>query len=415
MGDKKNLLFMAYGGGHVNMIVPLIQAFQQQSGYHIHVLGLTTAGSVLQRAGISYFGFRDLITDEDSEALEWGRRLAPQATHPAVPYEETIAYLGLSYTDLEKKYGPEKAALLYAKEGRRAFLPTTVMERLFAQIKPDLLVATNSPRAERAGILTAGKLGVPAVCVIDSFTLIEVQWMREPGYANKVCVWLDWIKKFLVESGRAPEDIIVTGNPAYDYLGEKGLAEKGKRVRSKKGWGTDKVILWASQAQPETHPITGEPGDPDLSRKVDQEFFKLIEKHPDWRLVIRLHPSENFQYDRLPDRVEFSPLSEDLPSLLKAVDVVVSLTSTVGLQGVLLGIPYVILNISVYAQDAPFSKLGLAYGVDRLEDLESGLMQVLNEGWQPTVPLPEIGRATQNVVQVIKNELAQSNESPLPG
>ena len=414
MGDKKNLLFMAYGGGHVNMIVPLIQAFRQQPKYRIHVVGLTTAGPVLQRAGIPYFGFRDLVEEEDAPALEWGRRLAPDSRNPAVPYEETIAYLGLSYADLEKKYGLEKAAQLYQDQGRRSFLPTTVMERLFAKIKPDLLVATNSPRAEQAGILTAGKRGVPAVCVIDSFTLIEVKWMREPGYANKICVWLDWIKEFLVESGRAPEDIVVTGNPAYDYLADKDLEEKGKQVRAQKGWGTDKVILWASQAQPETHPITGEPGDPDLSRKVDHEFFKLIEKHPDWRLVIRLHPSENFQYDRLPDRVEFSPLSEDLPSLLKAVDVVVSLTSTVGLQGVLLGIPYVILNISVYSQDAPFSKLGLAYGVDRLEDLESGLVQVLNEGWQPTVPLPEIGRATQNVVQVIENQLAQINR-PLPG
>ncbi|CCQ89754.1 putative UDP-Glycosyltransferase/glycogen phosphorylase [Nitrospina gracilis 3/211] len=409
MAAKKKILCIAYGGGHVNMIVPVARALRSRSEYDVTVLGLTTAGAVFEREGIPHIGFRDLVRDGDAPALEMGERLAEGLSNPAVPHAETVAYLGLSYWDLVRKHGETEAAKLYEEKSRRAFLPTTVFERWYQEVQPDLVVATNSPRAERAALTTASRMGIPSVCIVDSFALIEYEWIRENSYATKVCVWLDSIKDFLVEKGRNPEDILITGNPAYDFLAGENLAPQAEELRKQKGWNERKVILWASQFLPAVHPRTGKQGDPDLPRKVDSTLFDMLERHPDWQLVLRLHPSETRPLASLPDRAEFSPLTDDLNVLLKATDAVVSFTSTVGVKGMLLGVPFITLDFSVYADDAPFSQLGLARGVNKLDDLEPVLAEVLAEQWKPSVSLPHFGCATENIMDVIASLLAGKN------
>ncbi|MCF8719387.1 hypothetical protein [Nitrospina gracilis] len=409
MPAKKKILCVAYGGGHVNMIVPVAHALRANPEYDVTVLGLTTAGTVLEREGIPHIGFRDLVREDDRRALEIGERLAEGLSNPAVPHAETVAYLGLSYQDLIEKHGEAEAARLYEEKNRRAFLPTTVFKRLYEEMQPDFVVATNSPRAERAALMTASKMNIPSVCIVDSFALIEYEWIRENDYATKICVWLDSIKDFLVGKGRNADDILVTGNPAYDFLAQEDLAPQAQALRRQKGWGDRKVILWASQFLPAVHPRTGKAGDSDLPRKVDARLFELLERHPDWQLVLRLHPSETRPVDALPDRAEFSPLADDLNVLLKACDAVVSFTSTVGVKGMLLGVPFITLDFSVYAEDAPFSKLGLARGVENLDDLETVLTEVLKEQWKPAVSLPHFGRATENILGVIASILNRGN------
>jgi hypothetical protein len=45
--SKKNILFVAYGGGHAKMLLPIIKFLQNERSehYHLHVLGLTLARS----------------------------------------------------------------------------------------------------------------------------------------------------------------------------------------------------------------------------------------------------------------------------------------------------------------------------------------------------------------------------------
>lgn len=396
---------VTYGGGHVNMLVPVIRSLEKNSGYQVQILGLTTAGLVLERAGIPYLGFRHFVEDGDEQALEWGERLAKNLDAGKVSHEESVAYLGLSYMDLIKRLGAEEAEHLYAQRERQAFCPITVMERILLKIAPDIVVATNSPRSERAAILAARKLGIPAVCLVDLFGTLEVAWIQDKDYADRVCVLSETIKDFFVKSGRQPEEVIVTGNPAFDRLAQKDLEHKGNEFRAQKGWGKDRVILWASQPEPKRHFISQQAGNTNLPRKVDQEFFKLLKKHEDWRLVIRPHPSENLSLQDLPDRVEIIPLTEDLHTLIMAVDMVVVLTSTVGLEAALLGKPFIALNISVYSPDIPYSEWGFAKGVDQMEDLEEGLIEVLAGRWQTTASFPELGHATDNVIKVIEGIL----------
>lgn len=399
---RKKIVFVAYGGGHINMMIPVIKKLQNEHMMDLVILGLTTAGETLQRHGIPYIGFKDILTEDDDRALLLGKKLVGEPTADmVVPYEESVAYMGLSYMDLETRYGVDEAEKIYTSGGgRQAFYPLTIMERFLRKEAPDLVVATNSPRAERAAITMAGKLGIHAICMVDLFGLQEMQWICQPCYADRVCVLCDYVKENFVRAGRQAEEIVITGNPAFDHLAEYRYLTAD--MRRKKSWDDNlKVILWASQPEPAQHPFAKKKGDPGLPRKIDEALINIMSGHPDWHLVIRPHPSESIIYNELPENVEISSSSEPLYELLAAVDVVVTMSSTVGLEAALIDKPLISLDISIFTDDAPYSSMGISRGVDDMGDLEKVLRSVLIGEWHSPVKLTEIGHATDKVLSVI--------------
>jgi len=402
----QRVLFVCYGAGHVNMLVPLILKALSEPRFEVTVLGLTTAGAVLQRNGIPYIGFKDLIKDDDHMALEYGKQLV--ASVPAggsVPYEETVAYMGLSFNDLVSRHGLEQAQALYQRKGRQAFLPISILERLFDWIQPQMLVSTNSPRAERAAFMVARERKVPSVCIVGLFARHEVEWIGEPAFGSRICVLSQSVKQFIQSAGRYEHEVIVTGNPALDRLARRSLTDEAESFRCQKGWEGKKVILWASQPEPEKHPFTDAKADPRLPRRVDRVLLQVAEHHPDWQVVIRYHPGEMVDPAHWPKQAYVSTAQDDLATLLKSVDVVVTMTSTVGLEGLLLGKPLVTIDQSVFREDAPYAQMGLARGVDDLDDLEPALVETLSGSWQPQEKLPEVGMATDRIFRIIEELL----------
>ncbi len=400
---KKKIVFVTYGAGHVNMLVPIIKKLQKKRHLELIVLGLTTAGITLKKNKIPYIGFKDLLEVKDKGAVKWGERLAePYSSSSLVPYDESVAYMGLSYVELEVRYGVDEASALYQEKGRQAFFPVSIMERFLSNESPDLVVATNAPRSEQAAITAAGNLGIKSICLVDLFALQEVQWIGQSGYANKVCVLSNVVKQTLIDAGRLSEEIVVTGNPVFDQLLE--YKELSSYWRKKKGWIDNlKVILWASQIEPEKHPFTDRQGNPGLPREIELEFINLMTKHPDWYLVIRAHPNEEISYDNLPENIRLSDYTdEDLYGLIASVDLVVTMTSTLGLEAALLGKPLVTIDMSIFTDDAPYSKMGISKGVSSLHKLENTLLSVFSEERLFTECLPEIGDATDKILSVIR-------------
>lgn len=397
----KRVLFVTYGGGHVNMVVPVVHRLAGYQGIECQVLGLTTANTVLSRESIPFFGFRDLVSDVDEAALAHGRRLAASLPVGAVSREETEAYLGLSYADLEERLGAEVAAEEFATKGRQAFLPLSAMRRLLQTMKPDLVVATSAPRAERAAIMAAGELGIPSVCLVDLFASQESAWVGLPGYATRVCVLSEFVRDRLLKAGRSADEVVVTGNPSFDRLARPDLCERGAALRVERGWTGSKVILWLSQPEASRHPFTGKKGDPNLARQVDQALVALLDRHSDWQLVIRPHPSENVKFGSLPERVYVSHTSEELAPLLMASDLALTMSSTAGLEAALIGKPLVTLSISNTSADAPYAEMGIARNASSLRELEEALVEVLGNRWAPAARLPKTGQAAKLVVECL--------------
>ena len=399
------ILAVTYGGGHVALVTPVIKELMHR-GHDVTVLGLTTAASYLKEQGISCIGFMDLLGSSNREAHDIGLRLASNMkTSNLVSEHETIAYLGLNYQDLAARMGKELAASEYAEKGRQAFLPIGVMQRAIDRFKPDMVLATNSPRAERAAILAAGACGIPSVCVVDLFALQEVQWIGEQGYATRICVLNETVKSMFLKHGRKDEEIVVTGNPAFDRLQQPEVKAAGARLRHERGWDDGSTtLLWASQPEPEQHPFAPRRGDPDLPRKIEDVLRRFVQDNPGFRLVVRYHPSEQVEFVKH-QGVTFSPTSENLHVLLHAVDMVIVTASTVGLEASLIGKPVLSVDCSIFTEDAPYSTMGVSQVVPAVAELPSAIRE-LHSRVTGLVTRPDgIGNAAAKVANVVESLL----------
>lgn len=368
----KKVLFACYGSGHVRMVLPLASALHASGRAEVQVLGLTTAAAAVRAAGLPLLQFKDFVRPEDAPALERGRALAA-AMQDVVDAEETAAYLGLSFADLQAEVGPGEAEGRYARDGRQAFLPRRTLGRILQAVRPDLVVATNSPRAERAAIEAAGALGIPALCVVDLFAIDEVRWIGQPGYANRVCVLNEAVREFLLAAGRKPQEVVVTGNPAFDVLQAPAVREEGARLRARQGWDGRRVLLWPAQVEPARHPFSGAPGDPSLPGRVLQALVEWTLARPDVVLCVRERAGQTAP--ALPTHKRILRTGQDWPlaPLLHAADVVVTLTSTVGLEGHLAGARLVQVLGSVFDEAMPLARFGIADAAVPLAGLPAAL------------------------------------------
>ncbi|MGE4242768.1 UDP-glycosyltransferase [Ramlibacter sp.] len=388
----KTVLFVCYGSGHVRMVLPVARALHEQRRARVQILALTTAAPVVRVAGLPLLQFKDFVLPGDVAALAHGERLAASMTD-VVDREETVAYLGLSYADLEAEVGAEEARRRYERDARQAFLPRATLRRILERVKPDLVVATNSPRAERAAIESARELGIPSVCIVDLFAIDEVRWIGRPGYADKVCVLNEDVKRFLVDAGRRPGEIEVTGNPAFDGLFDPAVRAQGHALRASHEWTDRRVLLWAEQVEPALHPFDGRPGDPTLPARALDALIDWTERNADAVLCIRPRPGQAFRLPRASARILLTDQDWPLAPLLHATDCVVTLTSTVGVEGHLAGTRVVQVRGSVFDEAMPLARFGLA---------------------DAAVPVAELHTALDTVTRLGRRPLAQS-ESPATG
>jgi len=368
----KKVLFVCYGSGHVRMVLPLAKALHEGGRAQVQVLALTTAAAVVREAGLPLLQFKDFVRPGDEAALARGRELTATLADVVDP-DETAAYLGLSYADLEAEAGVQQAAIRYARDGRQAFLPRCTLTRILEQLRPDLVVATNSPRAERAAIEAAGALGIPAVCVVDLFAVDEVRWIAQPAYAQRVCVLNEAVREFLVAAGRKPQEVVATGNPAFDALHVPGLAEQGARLRAGQGWQGKRVLLWPTQVEPALHPFDGTPGDPTLPDRALQVLVEWTLAQADVVLCVRPRAGQALPALPAHERIVLTGQDWPLPPLLHAVDLVVTLTSTVGLEGHLAGARLVQVLGSVFDEAMPLARFGIADAAVPLAALPAAL------------------------------------------
>jgi hypothetical protein len=397
----KKVLFVCYGGGHVRMVVPVARALRDAGVADVQVLGLTTAAPVVADAGLPLLQVRQFVEPADAPAVARGEALV-RAMGTVTDAAESAAYLGLCHQELVDDLGEEEAARRYARDGRQAFLPVRMMRRILERVGPDLVVATNSPRGERAAILAAGALGIPSVCMVDLFALDEVRWIGQPGYARSVCVLNESVRDFLVAAGRSPSDVAVTGNPAFDALLDPALARQGHALRSSRQWDGKRVVLWPTQVEPPLHPFDGRAGDPGLPQRALAQVAEWALGQPDVVLCVRARQGE--PWPSLPDHPRVVRTGQDwpLPPLLHAVDLVATLTSTVALEGRLAGCRVVQVRGSVFDDAMPLLRFGLADAQVDVDGLGTALQHWSRMPRQAPI---HGGMATPEVLRVIRRFL----------
>lgn len=399
-------LFVSYGGGHVKALLPVAQRVRELGLAQPVYLALTTAAPVVRDAGIPVIGFRDVMTAADEPARSRGEQLAAQLQVQAADRAESVAYLGLSYVEMEHRLGPQAAAQQYRRYGRQAFLPLGVLERVIGQHQPALVVTTNSPRAERAALQAARAMGVPSVCLVDLLGILERDLLAQPDYADALCVLNEAVRDRLVGAGRPAQDVRVTGNPAFDTVNDPALVAAGVAYRHQAGWEALHVCLYASSPEPVSSPGVAGTGDPLLPRRIEQALIAAVEANPTLALWVRRHPSEAVADEVARadhPRIRVSPAQMPLHACIHASDEVIVTMSTVGVEAALAGKYVTQVRGSILSHLSPYLSMGIADRELGLEQLPSAYREASarKAGPHARMPDPAPGDATQRVVDVL--------------
>ena len=393
----QRVLAVAYGGGHVAMLLPVLDELRRRRPHlQLQLLALTTARRAALEAGWQPLGYESLLhllqPAERELALTLGRELQAGNTHPDVPESETLAYLGINAWSLQRQLGPGEAARVLEQRGRQGFFPLEFMRRVLRALRPDLVLATNSPRSEHAALEAARLDDIPGVAVLDLFAQPGDPFAARSGRPTRVCVLADAVRDNLLAAGWEPERIAVTGNPAFDALHQPRAHEQARRLRLDwaQRWGRDpgKLVLLATQPEPRAHPASRWPAGDALPLAMEAAARAWVLQRAQASLVVRHHPNHWHRAPRAEDtaQVRFSVATQEpVEGLVLAADAVVVQSTTVGLQAAVAGRPVLSLQGSPGALwGLDYAALGVARGVPTLDDLPQALDRTLAEPPAPT-------------------------------
>jgi hypothetical protein len=407
----KRALFVTYGGGHVTMIAPVAKALQLQ-GIECHVLALTTGYRKAQLLGLNPRGYRDfqhLVPDLD-RVLAWGQKLVPENSHPDVDTSESLAYLGINFSQWVHDHGEADAWNLYAEQGRLGFYPLNFMRLVLQDIEPDVVVTTNSNRSEEAAVEAAIELTIPSLSMVDLFLGASDPFCQRRLYADRLTVISEEVRQVLLSVGLPASRVVVTGSPAFDTLASETVRLQAQAFKRKLGWDNLNVVMFAGHKEEM-------PGTPAEWRgrlfcmEVETRLRDWLDDGDDRALIVRYHPSESHLYPKLashPRMHRSEPSLESLHPLLLASNVVVVQASTVGLEASLSGRAVLCLTFapSVRGTAYNYADLGLATAVDSMDNL----IHALNQNkplWHPDPDRFLLGRSTVAVSEEVLQLLSK--------
>jgi hypothetical protein len=413
MSGTPQVLFVTYGGGHIGMVLPVVHELETLlPGVHCSLMALTTGHAKAKAERADTLGYQDFMHLVDADAARtWGERLSEGNTSPDVPLDETIAYLGINYLDLIAQHGEVGAADLYSEQGRYGFKPLHFMRRVIDALQPDAVVATNSPRSERAALDVARERGIPGIGMVDLFGLDSDTYVLHEPKPAWTCVISEGVRQRLIARGFPAERVVVTGNPAFDGLFSAANRERAQSFLADRGWQELQPVLFAGHWEPQTHPATLVPAGQALPREIEAVMREHVRQREDRALIVRYHPSDWTQYPRLPDepRIHFSePPKEPIHPLILASQAVVVQTSTVGLESAVGGKPVISVENSPAAHVwFSLAQQGVSTPAATPAHLHDALDAVLEGRGTPSDPsFRSDGQAARRVAEVVKNSIS---------
>jgi CDP-glycerol glycerophosphotransferase (TagB/SpsB family) len=158
------------------------------------------------------------------------------------------------------------------------------------------------------------------------------------------------------------------------------------------------AVLWAEQP---------EAADPALPVRMRELLARVCADHG-WRLIVRLHPSSQAgESVSMPGGVLVSPRSESVRDALLKSDAVVTFTSTIGLEALVLDKPVVVAAVSQYSDFVDYREADGVRVVDSLASLESALLSFFQADEQALTlarrrqAVPRTGRAARAIVECL--------------
>ncbi len=283
------------------------------------------------------------------------------------------------------------------------------LSELFKSAKPDALVLWEDCVAfERICALVAKQGRVKSIVLQHGLfrpILEKGDWVRgfAPLTADKIAVWGKRFKDYLVSHGVQSGKIIVTGGPRFDSLATKGEGDQG--FLEKIGAGGRELVVFASQ-----QPSVGV-----NSYFIAKEAMKAMADFNDKQLIIKIHPLEKpGPYQKIAKEMNSNAIvmKDQLYELIRAASVLITHSSTVGLEAMALGKPVIVFAKKSAGQDL-FGPTNTVLRAENAEDLKGALQTVFSKrderGMRERIKkfvfemmFRQDGKATERVAAIVK-------------
>jgi hypothetical protein len=234
----------------------------------------------------------------------------------------------------------------------------------------------------RALVLEARRRGVPSAGIQHGF--IYRHWLNyhheademEPVGADRgfprpdrTLLFDRYTAETLENAGHFPSSSLsITGSARLDDLVARLTALRPRREELRRGLGVDGRQPTAALAAKFSE-----------IRDVLPDLLSAVRGLPGMTLVIKPHPAETTAvYEPFvghTPNVSITPPGADLATVLASVDALVTMNSTVAIDGLVLGLPALVIGLPNNL--SPFVSAGVMLGADSAEKIQQGLKSVL--------------------------------------
>ncbi len=193
---------------------------------------------------------------------------------------------------------------------------------------------------------------------------------------DKIAVYGDYFKDILIKkSAFKPDSIVPIGQPRYDrffYIRDKYDWDNEKKKLGVES--NEKVVLWTTQ----TFAIPIEE-----NRQNINAVYNAIKSLENVKLIIKLHPNEDQNAPLYKENKTIKPIiigkDGDTYKLIYICDLMITKTSTTGIEAILINKPLIILNLSGKPDTVNFVSEGVAIGVYNPDDLAKSIKMLLED------------------------------------
>ena len=373
---KKKILFFVSTRNHFVNALPVIRMLQKKNDVIIRnlcmdlfVIGKKAVVSKLfMRAGISHNHLQQYANLSLLKKVFEGYKhinRCQRLVEGNLSSLETVKLRGINLTPLLTDY----IIFLIKYDLQYLIYYVELIREMLDKEKPDMVaLLCEFNRDSRALIRFSKERKIPLYYIEHSIIYdgpltrgLDSDYMAVEGLA---------LKERLERYGIPAEKLIVTGRPVYDEI-----IETKNRIDTSlfERFGLDKtkkIVLLA------TNPY-GE----DNARKLVSAVVNSINKFDELQLIIKPHPRESVDfYQGVLDELNFKngkAIGFDTFELIKISELVMVVTSTVGLEAMLCNKPVISINLFNLPEAVPYVKSGAAIGVFQEDKVADAIRTVL--------------------------------------
>lgn len=278
-------------------------------------------------------------------------------------------------------------------------------------------------QTEKAIITAAEKEDIPTLYITHG--VLAENNCHDVLYCRKTAVWGKADFERYVSLGNGENRLVITGSPKYDRIFSK--ASTGSKFKTCESLCLDpakKIVVFATQ------PVTrfSSYRTRDENRVLLESVLKAMKEFPGTQLVVKLHPFDSgIMYNKVLNEYggkrTIIVKDVDIFELISICDALITFSSTVGLEAMILDKPVITVNLGKRKDVLPFAERGAALGVYREEDISKALRAALedeavqgqlSEGSKKIVAYyvhKLDGRSSERVVNIMQEEQPDASRS----